>query len=255
MLANDGREFFLKIPVYCGGIRAAKRDLTCTEGSRIMIFASAHVFSLSKSSRAFHDLLLMNGVYPDSFYITRYLKLFNEKVEQVRGQDFLTSIFMDQNLKLNHFLIGEAQLNKKVIEHAAEINESINICGHIDAPFKDEFSEDIERWCRQIEQSKADIVWLGIGTPKQQIIASQIIRFLNCKIVCIGAAMSFFVGELRPCPNWLSRMGAEWLFRFFCEPRRLFSRYLVHNLIFIFMLINDLFSRLVSPNMRNRIPK
>jgi N-acetylglucosaminyldiphosphoundecaprenol N-acetyl-beta-D-mannosaminyltransferase len=85
-----------------------------------------------------------------------------------------------------------------------------------------------------IRASGADIVWVGLGTPKQDIEAERIATATNTTTVAIGAAFDFAAGTLREAPSWLSRAGLEWLFRLAMEPRRLWRRYLIGNLVFIY---------------------
>lgn len=85
-----------------------------------------------------------------------------------------------------------------------------------------------------INGSNADIVWVGLGTPKQDYWVAQHRSLLKAPVlIAVGAAFDFLTGRLRQAPPWMQRRGLEWLFRLAKEPRRLAFRYMVYNPLFI----------------------
>ena len=89
----------------------------------------------------------------------------------------------------------------------------------------------------RINQASADVVWVGLGTPKQDFWAGLHRPLLTAPvIIAIGAAFDFHAGLLKQAPSWMQRSGLEWLFRLSQEPRRLAYRYLVYNPLFLSMV-------------------
>lgn len=242
---------FLDIPVRLEGLEGAMSDFEDERGCQVLIFASAQLISIAQKKDSIRYFLQENGVYPDSFYLTKYLRTFNPLVKQIRGIDFLNRVMNNSNQNLRHLFIGE----RFAIEHAASKakseNQNLKIVGTIPAPFKDEFTNEIFEWATIIKATEANVIWLGLGTPKQHEIAMKLKDEVASRIVCVGAAMSFYSGDLEKCPEWITAIGGEWLFRLSREPQRLFRRYLTTNIHFIALSLMDYYSR----KTRNKVKR
>jgi N-acetylglucosaminyldiphosphoundecaprenol N-acetyl-beta-D-mannosaminyltransferase len=88
----------------------------------------------------------------------------------------------------------------------------------------------------QIKQSGAQIVFVGLGCPRQEVWAYEFRDRLNIPILAVGAAFPFLAGTLRQAPQWMQDRGLEWLFRLCMEPRRLWRRYLVLSPAYLFLV-------------------
>jgi len=99
---------------------------------------------------------------------------------------------------------------------------------------------DLDDAAGRFESAGAQIVWVGLGTPRQDIVAARLAERSNLTFVAIGAAFDFLAGTKRQAPRFMREHGLEWLFRLLAEPRRLWKRYLVGN------------SRFVYENLRHR---
>jgi len=92
----------------------------------------------------------------------------------------------------------------------------------------------------EIEASGADIVWVGLGSPKQEHWMAEMAPLLPGKVLIgVGAAFDFHAGLKRQAPRWIQRRGLEWAFRLATEPRRLWRRYLINNTLFVLMLLAE----------------
>jgi N-acetylglucosaminyldiphosphoundecaprenol N-acetyl-beta-D-mannosaminyltransferase len=90
---------------------------------------------------------------------------------------------------------------------------------------------------KQINSSGADIVWVGLSTPKQERWMAAHVDKLNAAVlVGVGAAFDFNAGLKKQAPRWMRRTGLEWTFRLATEPRRLWSRYLHCNPTFLALI-------------------
>lgn len=86
---------------------------------------------------------------------------------------------------------------------------------------------------RRIRASGARIVFVGLGCPRQEVFAYENAAALGCPVLAVGAAFDFHAGRLRQAPAWMQDRGLEWLFRLAQEPRRLWRRYGMLNLLFL----------------------
>ena len=88
-----------------------------------------------------------------------------------------------------------------------------------------------------ISQSGASIVFVGLGCPRQEVWAYAFRDLLSVPILAVGAAFPFLAGTLPQAPKWMQDSGLEWLFRLWTEPLRLWSRYLLLNPTYLFLLL------------------
>lgn len=89
-----------------------------------------------------------------------------------------------------------------------------------------------------IREAGVELLFVGLGCPKQEVWMSLNSEYVSCVMMGVGAAFDFFSGGKPHCPEVVSKLGFEWLFRLLSEPKRLFWRYAKTNTIFIFKLIS-----------------
>ena len=97
-------------------------------------------------------------------------------------------------------------------------------------------AEAADRIGAQIRQSGAQIVFVGLGCPRQEVWAYEFRDRLSIPILAVGAAFPFLAGTLRQAPQWMQDRGLEWLFRLSTEPRRLWRRYLLLSPAYLFLI-------------------
>jgi len=88
----------------------------------------------------------------------------------------------------------------------------------------------------RIRQSGAQVVFVGLGCPRQEVWAYEFRERLKMPIVAVGAAFPFLAGTLRQAPKWMQDRGLEWFFRLCSEPRRLWRRYLLMSPAYLFLV-------------------
>lgn len=96
-------------------------------------------------------------------------------------------------------------------------------------PFRDLTDAEDAAVVERINASGADVVWVGLGAPRQECWMANHAGRIGATLVGVGAAFDFHTGGVRQAPRWMMRMGLEWLFRLLVEPKRLWKRYLWHN--------------------------
>ena len=113
----------------------------------------------------------------------------------------------------------------------------LQIAGTYSPPFRALTEAERTEIIEQINGTSADIVWVGLSTPKQERWMAQNRSDLSAPVLIgVGAAFDFHAGTLRQAPRWMQPLCLEWLFRVLVEPRRLWKRYLVNNPQFLFSL-------------------
>lgn len=165
------------------------------------------------------------------------------KAEQVRGQDIMHELCLtSQYTKFNIGLYG-ASSDKILATVANKLKQTfpgINITYMYSPPFRPLTSAEDEIVIDEINKRNVNILFVGIGCPKQEIWMSSHKGRLNCVMVGVGAAFDFISGSKKHAPRWMQKFGLEWLFRLFSEPKRLWKRYLKQNPRFIFHMIKQL---------------
>jgi len=111
----------------------------------------------------------------------------------------------------------------------------LRIAGTFSPPFRPLSDDEGGDLLKKVRETQPDFFWVGIGMPKQEKFMAEYISILpEAKIfIGVGAAFDFFTGRVKQAPRWMMRLGLEWLFRLFQEPKRLWRRYLIYNPLFI----------------------
>ena len=122
--------------------------------------------------------------------------------------------------------------------------QGVRIVGGYSPPHRELTDEERAAVVAEINGSRADVVWVGIGVPKQEKWMAQMRPLLDTPVlVGVGAAFDFHAGIVPQAPNWMQRYGLEWAFRLAQEPRRLWRRYLRYNPRFVLAFAGQLLAR------------
>jgi N-acetylglucosaminyldiphosphoundecaprenol N-acetyl-beta-D-mannosaminyltransferase len=167
---------------------------------------------------------------PDGMSVVWLLKLFGYKdVSRVYGPDLL-KVVCQKGLPYgwrHYFYGGKPGVAEKLVGKLEQDYPGIQVAGRYSPPFRELSKDEEENVIQMINKSKADIVWVGISSPKQEKwMAAFTDRLEAPLLIGIGAAFDFVSGEKSQAPVWIQRGGLEWLFRLVREPRRLWKRYI-----------------------------
>ncbi|HLM27093.1 MAG TPA: WecB/TagA/CpsF family glycosyltransferase [Thermoleophilaceae bacterium] len=106
----------------------------------------------------------------------------------------------------------------------------LRIVGGYSPPFRALSGEEEDAIVQQINDARPDVLWVGIGAPKQEKWMARMRDRLEVPVMGgVGAAFDFHAGRVSQAPNWMQEAGLEWIYRIAQEPRRLLPRYLIHN--------------------------
>ena len=110
----------------------------------------------------------------------------------------------------------------------------INIVGGYSPPFRPMTEEEETALVDQINDVRPDVLWAGIGVPKQEKWMARMRERLEVPVMCaVGAAFDFHAGRVSQAPRWMQQRGLEWTYRLAQEPRRLLPRYVYSNPRFV----------------------
>lgn len=154
------------------------------------------------------------------------------ETSRVYGPDLMQEV-LERSPKhgVRHFLYGGHNgsgelLRRKLLERFP----GLQIVGVFEPPFRPLNTDEEAVLLAQVSESKPDIIWVGISTPKQEFFMSRYLSQLDASLmVGVGAAFDMFTGAQRQAPRWIQRSGFEWFYRLCQNPKRLWKRYLRNN--------------------------
>ncbi len=110
----------------------------------------------------------------------------------------------------------------------------IRVVGGFSPPFRPLAADEEESIARQINEARPDVLWVGIGVPRQEKWMARMRERLDVPVMCgVGAAFDFHAGRVSMAPTWMQERGLEWIYRTYQEPRRLLGRYMTTNPRFV----------------------
>ena len=143
---------------------------------------------------------------------------------------------------LRHFFYGGGEgVADLLARRLAERFAGLEVVGTHTPPYRPLRPDERQAVIEMIERSSADIVWVGLSTPKQERWMAEFARELRVPVLIgVGAAFDFHAGVKPQAPRWMQRGGLEWLFRLATEPRRLWRRYLASVSVFPWLVARQL---------------
>ena len=137
-----------------------------------------------------------------------------------------------------HFFLGGAEgVADTMAGRLRERFPGLHVVGTLSPPFRLLTAEEDEALVETVNQTAPDVVWVGLGAPKQEHwMAAHRDRLSAPALIGVGAAFDFHAGAVRQAPPVLQRTGLEWAYRLAREPRRLWHRYLVYNPWFVVLV-------------------
>ena len=170
----------------------------------------------------------------------------DKNMERVFGPSLLEKVIdWSQNSKSSHYFFGSTQETLDLIKKKIEINyPHANISGYKSPPFRELTPEENQSYINQMNEVRADIIWVGLGAPKQEIWMANNYAMLDRGIMIgIGAGFDYLAGQTKHAPNWMKYFALEWLFRLIQEPKRLWKRYFITIPIFIALNFMEIIKR------------
>ncbi len=183
-------------------------------------------------------------VTPDGMPVVWMGKLKGSRtIQRTYGPDVMRDFCqLSQQKGYRHYFYGgtESTLDKLKINLKAQFS-NLGVAGFFSPPMRNSGEQEEQKILNQINRTKPDILWVGLGSPKQDYWMVNHRDELDVPVMIgVGAAFDFLAGTKPQAPVWMRRSGLEWIFRLCTEPKRLWKRYLVGNTIFMCLIFKDL---------------
>jgi N-acetylglucosaminyldiphosphoundecaprenol N-acetyl-beta-D-mannosaminyltransferase len=231
----------LGVPITATNLQNAAAHIHRWKGDRISRYvgcrdvASLMVMAETPDLLAIAQKAAMN--VPDGAPVAFFGRIKGHKVSRTCGPDLMEKLLSDPSYHdLKHFFYGGKEGIADVLAQIFTA-KGAQIVGTFCPPFRPLTQTEDARIIAQIHNSGADIVWVGISSPKQDIWMADHLGRINATMIGVGAAFDFHSGAVERAPQWMQRSGLEWSFRLLQEPRRLWRRYLVLAPKFVFRIL------------------
>lgn len=221
-------------------------------------FINVHTLILSKDHPSYRKVQEAASVrFADGYPISMYQKKksggkgqSNVGIERIAGPDFMDEVLRASADKgYRHFFYGSDEKTLLRLEERVKNNyPGIQIAGCLAAPYvksikKSEFHDMFSKDIKMINDAKADFVWIGLGAPKQEIFMYLAKGEVDGLMLGVGAAFDFLAETKKRAPEWMQKIGMEWVCRLLQEPKRLGLRYLRTNIRFLMMCLYESLKR------------
>lgn len=175
-------------------------------------------------------------VLPDGKPLSVYSRKHGfPEAQRVTGPDLMLELFAREN-GLKHYFYGSTPETLSMLEEKLRAQyPHLQIVGMVSPPFKKLSEEEDTEAVRKINESGADIIWIGLGAPKQENWMYDHMDKVDGVMIGVGAGFDYHAGNIRRAPMWMQRMSLEWLYRLLQDPKRLFKRYLVTNTRYLWL--------------------
>ncbi|MBT8363708.1 MAG: WecB/TagA/CpsF family glycosyltransferase [Deltaproteobacteria bacterium] len=202
-------------------------------------FANVHVVTMARCNKELRQAI--NNAFmalPDGKPVALASRIEGLKaVTRVAGPDFLP-FALSSLPNTRNFFYGSTEITlNRLISKVRNDFPAIRIAGHYSPPFRASTEEENDNIIEEIRKTESDIIWVGLGAPKQELwMARNHQKLYPAVLLGVGAAFDFYAGTVQRAPLWVHRIGFEWLYRLHQEPRRLWKRYIVTNSQFMLLL-------------------
>jgi N-acetylglucosaminyldiphosphoundecaprenol N-acetyl-beta-D-mannosaminyltransferase len=208
--------------------------------------APVHALMVARNDPEMHDALLRSTmVMPDGMPLVWGVNLLGERLhDRVYGPELMLR-YSRRCAERGHrvWLYGGrdqgslAQLALNLRQH----HPGIQVVGGYSPPFRPLTAGEEDAVVEQINEARPDVLWVGIGVPKQEKWMARMRDRVEVPVMCgVGAAFDFHSGRISQAPSWMQERGLEWIYRIVQEPRRLLPRYLWFNPLFVAVLARQL---------------
>jgi len=248
---NAPRIVLFGVPVHAVSMSTAldivDRSIRNRDRLHIGVVNAAKVVNMRRNPMLRADVLSSDLILADGIAIVWASRLLGEALpERVTGIDLMTGI-LDRGNKYHYavFCLGASEeVSRKVAERIRVDYPNVSVCGRHHGYFDD---ADERAVVDSIAAARPDILFVAMTSPKKEKFMAKWIDHMNVP-VCHGVGGSFDVlaGKVERAPASYQRLGLEWFYRLKQEPRRLWRRYLVTNALFCWMVLTELWLRLLG---------
>lgn len=205
------------------------------------------IMACKRNEKALESVNSADLVTPDGMPVVWIGRARGYKnIRRVYGPELMQKIcdISDKNGYKNYLYGSSEDILNKLKENLRKRYPSLIISGIFSPPFRQLTKEEDNKIVEDINNNNPDIIWVGLGSPKQDLWMHEHRDKINAPVMIgVGAAFDFLAGVKPQAPCWIRNNGFEWVFRLVTEPKRLWRRYLIDNPLFIYHVGIELFLR------------
>jgi N-acetylglucosaminyldiphosphoundecaprenol N-acetyl-beta-D-mannosaminyltransferase len=214
--------------------------------------ANAYTVALTRSDTSYRELLTTTGVnFPDGTPVVWFMRLRRgaHRPHRVRGPSlFARALSESAEHGTRHFFLGSTpETLQLLVAKVRAAYPRVIIAGSYSPPFTAIDDTYVTDCAEQVRESDANLVWIGLGTPKQDHLGAALAGEMDVVCVNVGAAFDFVAGTVNEAPIWVQKSGFEWFYRLLSEPKRLWRRYLIGNSQFLIAAVTHLAATVRTP--------
>jgi N-acetylglucosaminyldiphosphoundecaprenol N-acetyl-beta-D-mannosaminyltransferase len=209
-------------------------------------FANTQIVTMRRHEAAFRELTSSYDYFPpDGMPLVWCLNRAGAQLhDRVYGPAFMSRFLRQAPANSTHYLLGgSAECGAKLRDIFEKLNPGVNFIGgfhgfcHPNGVLDKAAEQEV---ISEINKLSPDFIWVGFGTPKQQAWVKHHKHLIRRGVILtVGFAFDVNAGLKPDAPAWMQRLGLTWVFRLVSEPRRLGSRYLRYNFLFLWYLLFD----------------
>ena len=224
----------LGVPFFSGTMDEALNKIDTLVKSRQnhhVAFINAHCLNLAHKDPAYKEVLKKcSAVFADGIGAKIGAAMMGFKVEEnVNGTDMFP--LLAQKSYRIYLFGGSPEVASAALEKARAIGGKAEFAGSCDGFFTAKTEEEL---LAELDSLKPDLILVALGVPKQEMWISQNLNRLPGSVaIGVGGLLDFVSGRIPRAPLWMRKTNIEWCFRLYCEPVRLFKRYIIGNPLFI----------------------
>ena len=216
--------------IKCILAKAAVRD----GGGTSFHFANAYNIALAENDVKYQEVMNQGDcVFADGTPVVWAGRAMfpNQTWERVYGPDVMASVLgAPDSDSVSHYFLGSTShtMNRLQFQLSRKFPQA-RIVGYDCPPFRNPTESELRMRDERIRESGATVVWVGLGTPKQDLEVQRLAENLPVAAMAVGAAFDFLAGTVPQAPRWMHKSGLEWSYRLAREPQRLAKRYFWGN--------------------------
>ena len=222
------------VPFFCGTMEESLQkidDLVHSKKADHIAFINAHCLNIAYKNKEYKQVLNdCAEVFADGIGAKLGAKMLGFKVEEnVNGTDMFP--LLAQKPYRIYLFGGAPGVAETALKNAKTLNGKAEFVGCADGFFKEKSEEQI---FAELCELKVDILLVALGVPKQEEwIKCNLDKLPGCVAIGVGGLLDFVSGRIPRAPLWMRKCNIEWCFRLYCEPMRLFKRYIIGNPLFL----------------------
>ncbi|MFH0855120.1 MAG: WecB/TagA/CpsF family glycosyltransferase [Candidatus Omnitrophota bacterium] len=227
--------------------RMAEEAILKKQKKYICVCPVSTIMECKRSEKVLTSVNCADLATPDGMPVVWLGKLLGYRnISRVYGPELMQEIcgISVKNGYRNYLYGSSPGVLSKLRESLQKRYPGLIISGSFSPPFRQLDKEEDDKIAEGINSSNPDIVWVGLGSPKQDVWMYEHRAIINAPVMIgVGAAFDFLSGSKPQAPRWIRNNGFEWLFRLITEPKRLWRRYLVDYPPFIYYILVELASK------------